>query len=93
MSFFGFEENDLEKEKQRFLHGPTQNTEHLAEYTWGEESYDGLGDALQETADDLNDETFGSTGAVGMHRRSPPTLFHSNHQQARTLISPPRQAM
>ncbi|KAF9048292.1 hypothetical protein BDZ89DRAFT_1006914 [Hymenopellis radicata] len=65
MSFFGFEENDLEKEKQRFLHGPVQNTEHLAEYTWGEESYDGLGDSLQETADDLNDETFGTTGAVG----------------------------
>lgn len=65
MSFFGFEENDLEKEKQRFLQGGTQNTEHLAEFTWGEESYDGLGDALQEGADDLNDETFGSMGDVG----------------------------
>ncbi len=28
-------------------------------------SYDGLGDALQEAQDDLNDETFGSTGPVG----------------------------
>ena len=31
----------------------------------GEESYDGLGDALQERGDELNDETFGGTGAVG----------------------------
>ncbi|KAK0467322.1 topoisomerase II-associated protein PAT1 [Desarmillaria tabescens] len=65
MSFFGFEQSDLEKEKQRFLEGGVQDTENLAVYTWGEESYDGLGDALQEGGDDFNDETFGSTGAVG----------------------------
>jgi hypothetical protein len=27
-------------------------------YTWGKDSYDGLGDVLQEGGDDLNDETF-----------------------------------
>ncbi|KAK0501205.1 topoisomerase II-associated protein PAT1 [Armillaria luteobubalina] len=65
MSFFGFEQSDLEKEKQRFLEGGPQDTENLAVFTWGEESYDGLGDALQEGGDDLNDETFGGSGAVG----------------------------
>ncbi|KAK0188854.1 topoisomerase II-associated protein PAT1 [Armillaria mellea] len=65
MSFFGFEQSDLEKEKQRFLEGPPQDTENLAVFTWGEESYDGLGDALQEGGDDLNNETFGGAGAVG----------------------------
>ncbi|KAK0446633.1 topoisomerase II-associated protein PAT1 [Armillaria borealis] len=65
MSFFGFEQSDLEKEKQRFLEGGPQDTENLAVFTWGEEGYDGLGDALQEGGDDLNDETFGGTGAVG----------------------------
>ncbi|KAJ7260002.1 topoisomerase II-associated protein PAT1 [Mycena haematopus] len=34
-------------------------------YTWGEESYDGLGDALQEGGDDFNDEIFGGSGTVG----------------------------
>ncbi|TFY51241.1 hypothetical protein EVG20_g11094 [Dentipellis fragilis] len=64
MSFFGFEQNDLlEREKQQFLEG--KEKEDLAVYTWGEESYDGLGDALQEGGDELNDETFGGTGAVG----------------------------
>ncbi len=67
MSFFGFEENDLEKEKRRFLErgSSLQQDEDLAVYTWGEESYDGLGDALQEGNDDLNDETFGTIGSVG----------------------------
>ena len=33
--------------------------EDLAVYTWGEEGYDGLGDALMEEGDDFNDDTFG----------------------------------
>ncbi|KAL0067146.1 DNA topoisomerase 2-associated protein pat1 [Marasmius tenuissimus] len=67
MSFFGFEQTDLEKEKQQFLHGKLDpsDTNDLAVYTWGEESYDGLGDALEEGGDDLNDETFGRRGTVG----------------------------
>jgi DNA topoisomerase 2-associated protein PAT1 len=65
MSFFGLEQNDLEKEKQKFLDGGLQESEDVAVYTWGEDSYDGLGDALQEGGDELNDETFGGTGAVG----------------------------
>jgi DNA topoisomerase 2-associated protein PAT1 len=65
MSFFGLEQNDLAKEKQKFLDGGLQESEDVAVYTWGEDSYDGLGDALQEGGDELNDETFGGTGAVG----------------------------
>ncbi|KAG7093875.1 hypothetical protein E1B28_007514 [Marasmius oreades] len=67
MSFFGFEETDLEKEKQQFLHGQlrSSDTDDLTVYTWGEESYDGLGDALEEGGDERNNETFGSTGTVG----------------------------
>jgi DNA topoisomerase 2-associated protein PAT1 len=65
MSFFGFEQPiDLEEEKRKILEGG-KRTEDLAVYTWGEESYDGLGDALQEGGDELNDETFGGTGPVG----------------------------
>ena len=75
MSFFGFTQaNDLEEERRRYLEGGLngsnnnrdgQQLEDVAVYTWGEESYDGLGDALQERGDELNDETFGGTGAVG----------------------------
>ncbi|KAJ6581355.1 topoisomerase II-associated protein PAT1 [Mycena capillaripes] len=65
MSFFGFQENNLEEERQRIRNGGSGENEDVAVYTWGEESYDGLGDALQEGGDDLNDETFGSTGNVG----------------------------
>lgn len=61
MSFFGFEERTLEREKNRRV----EQDEDLAVYTWGEESYDGLGDALQEEHDELNDETFGDVGKVG----------------------------
>jgi DNA topoisomerase 2-associated protein PAT1 len=64
MSFFGFE-RDLETDKQHFLEGGTHQSEDVAVYTWGEESYDGLGDALQEGCDELNDETFGGTESVG----------------------------
>ena len=70
MSFFGFDQStNLEEEKRKFLEGGTQGAqqEDVAVYTWGEESYDGLGDALQEGGDELNDETFGS-GPVGQWR-------------------------
>ena len=79
MSFFGLEHNDLlEKEKQQFLQG-CKPKEDLAVYTWGEESYEGLGDALHEGGDDLNDETFGGTGPVGMDSRKIGVLQPLNH--------------
>lgn len=65
MSFFGFETSNLEADKQNFLNGARNGSERLDEYTWGEDSYDGLGHALQERGDDLNDETFGGTGPIG----------------------------
>jgi DNA topoisomerase 2-associated protein PAT1 len=65
MSFFGFQENNLEEERQRLRNGGSHENEDVAVYTWGEESYDGLGDALQEGGDDYNDETFGGAGNVG----------------------------
>jgi DNA topoisomerase 2-associated protein PAT1 len=58
MAFFGLRDNELPRV------GPDED---LEVYTWGEDSYDGLGDALQEGGDDLNDETFGSVGAVGQY--------------------------
>jgi DNA topoisomerase 2-associated protein PAT1 len=58
MAFFGLPDNELPRV------GPDED---LAVYTWGEDSYDGLGDALQEGGDDLNDETFGSVGTVGQY--------------------------
>jgi len=68
MSFFRFEPHD--RLKQRFLEVKGEQ-EDLAVYTWGEDSYDGLGDALQEGGDELNDETFGGTGEVGKF-----SMFH-----------------
>ena len=66
MSFFGLEPTDLELDKARFANGPGSRVpEDVAVYTWGEESYDGLGDALLEGDDELNDETFGGQGKVG----------------------------
>ena len=55
----------MERDKQKFLDGGLRESEDVAVYTWGEDSYDGLGDALQEGGDELNDETFGGTDAVG----------------------------
>jgi DNA topoisomerase 2-associated protein PAT1 len=74
MAFFGLPDNDLPRV------GPDED---LAVYTWGEDSYDGLGDALQEGGDDLNDETFGSVGAVGQFSFSPSPPTSSYHYQAR----------
>ncbi|KAI6122319.1 topoisomerase II-associated protein PAT1 [Pisolithus croceorrhizus] len=65
MSFFGFATSSLEEEKKKFLEGGLQESEDLAVYTWGDDSYDGLGDVLVEGADELNDETFGGVGEVG----------------------------
>jgi DNA topoisomerase 2-associated protein PAT1 len=70
MSFFHFDRQ--QQEKQRFLEVKGVQEEDLAVYTWGEESYDGLSDALQEGGDELNDETFGGTGEVGEF-----SMFHS----------------
>ena len=63
MSFFGFEEKDLEREKQKCQEASFE--EEVPVFTWGEESYDGLGNALQEGGDELNSETFGNVGVVG----------------------------
>ena len=90
MSFFGFESNDLERDKRRVLEGGSHETEDLAVYTWGEEGYDGLGEALQEGGDELNDETFGNSGVIGLSHllyvvgdEISQHLFH----KAKTLIS------
>ena len=49
MSFFGFDQaQDLEEERRKFLAGGAGKQEDVAVFTWGEESYDGLGEALQE---------------------------------------------
>ena len=66
MSFFGLETNNpIEDERRRFLAGETKADEDIAVYNWGAEDYDGLGNALQEGRDELNDETFGGTEPVG----------------------------
>lgn len=66
MSFFGLPQNDFEEEKRKFQGaGPNDADADLQVFTWGEDSYDGLGDALQEGGDELNDETFGGVGDVG----------------------------
>jgi len=59
MAFFGLPERKLA------IGSLGEQHEKIAEFTWGEEGYDGLANALQEARDDLNDETFGSTGPVG----------------------------
>ncbi|WFD02298.1 DNA topoisomerase 2-associated protein pat1 [Malassezia obtusa] len=70
MSFFGFdtslpkkggapdEESALNEKIQRALSASAQ--EDVEVYTWGQDSYDGLGDQLQETNDDFNEDTFGA---------------------------------
>jgi DNA topoisomerase 2-associated protein PAT1 len=59
MSFFGL------PEPQKYFDSRTHKREDTARYNWVEENYYGLGDALQEGDDELNDETFGGTGPVG----------------------------
>lgn len=65
MAFFGLENDSLEEEKRKFLEGKLGNGEDIAVFNWGGDDYDGLGNALQEGGDDMNDETFGGTGPVG----------------------------
>ncbi|EIN05954.1 hypothetical protein PUNSTDRAFT_54266 [Punctularia strigosozonata HHB-11173 SS5] len=67
MAFFGFETSSLEDDKAKFLNGGGLNGGggKIEEYTWGTDGYDGLGDALQEGGDELNDETFGAMEPVG----------------------------
>ncbi len=82
MAFFGLPEG------QKYLEGGLHEQEDVAVYTWGEESYDGLGDALLEGGDDFNDETFGGSGPVGMAEH-PICLLSSAvtaTSQGRTLI-------
>jgi hypothetical protein len=57
--------------------------EDLAVYTWGEEGYDGLGDALMEEGDDFNDDTFGG-GEIGTYSPSP---SHERRQAIRARQS------
>jgi DNA topoisomerase 2-associated protein PAT1 len=85
MSFFGFDQpNSLEDEKRKFLErGEHGLHDDVAVYTWGEESYDGLGDALQEGGDELNDETFGGAGEVGadlVYSGRCPVAHHLKHR-------------
>ena len=65
MSFFGIDNNDLENEKRKYLEGQLDDDSDIPVYKWGTDRYNGLGDALQDGGDDLNDETFGGTGPVG----------------------------
>ncbi|KAF5369845.1 hypothetical protein D9758_001398 [Tetrapyrgos nigripes] len=59
--FFGFDQPDLEKDKLKFAARNLQSNDGVL---WGAETYDGLGDTLQEGGDELNDETFGDIGPV-----------------------------
>jgi hypothetical protein len=78
MSFFGFEEKDVDAAHEK---------EDVPVFTWGEDSYDGLGDALQEGGDELNDETFGTVGNVGtfLDSQSPTINASFMYFQGRTL--------
>lgn len=67
MAFFGLENNGLEEERRRYREGRLGNGEDIAVFNWGGDDYDGLGNALQEGGDDLNDETFGGSGPVGRY--------------------------
>ena len=69
MSFFGFGDKNLEREKKKFSEGNLQENEDIAVYNWGQDDYGGLGNALLEGGDENNDETFGGTGPVGMRLR------------------------
>ncbi|PCH44187.1 hypothetical protein WOLCODRAFT_76293 [Wolfiporia cocos MD-104 SS10] len=90
MSFFGFEQTlDLEAEKRKILQGGF-GEEDVPVYNWGEESYDGLGDQLQEGGDELNDETFGGAGAVGKDFDFSNTGLPSDGRPAPSEPPPPR---
>lgn len=69
MSFFGFD-TTLDRDSHKI-----SQDEDLAVYTYGEEGYDGLADALDEGLDELNEETFGDTGVICMLSRFTHTDF------------------
>ncbi|TDL23786.1 hypothetical protein BD410DRAFT_820717 [Rickenella mellea] len=92
MSFFGFEHDDLEDERKKFLDGNLREEEDIAVYNWGQDDFDGLGNALQEGNDELNDETFGGNDPVGkdfdfvnstkaLQSDEWPSKFENNNQQ------------
>ena len=74
MSFFGFDTSlppedkreALESEEEKALNAKIQRAldasaqEDVEVYTWGRDGYDGLGDQLQETNDEVNEDTFGA---------------------------------
>lgn len=86
MSFFGLETNHdvLEKEKEKFLESGLAAQDDVAVFNWGESDYDGLGEALQEGGDDMNDETFGD-GPVGASICPQLSARYLLQSQARTL--------
>ncbi|KAH7335296.1 topoisomerase II-associated protein PAT1 [Rhizoctonia solani] len=56
MSFFGFDTTLDRLDTKNGVHG----NEPVAVYDWGSESYEKFGATLDETLDELNDETFGA---------------------------------
>lgn len=91
MSFFGLDTNTdaIQKEKERFLRKGLEE-EPLAVFNWGESDYDGLGEALQEGGDELNDETFGDSGPIGKLSRpsfSRPSYTECSRQRLRFFKS------
>jgi DNA topoisomerase 2-associated protein PAT1 len=87
MSFFGFEEKDVDAAHEK---------EEVPIFTWGEDSYDGLGDVLHERGDELNDETFGTVGIVGkdfdFSNATLPSLNDRQKEQVQSLQNPTDQA-
>ncbi|KAF7770553.1 hypothetical protein Agabi119p4_6527 [Agaricus bisporus var. burnettii] len=81
MSFFDLPNSDLDKA-----------AEDVAVYTWGDESYDGLGDALQERGDELNDETFGSVEQVGKDFDFSQPALPDDHRRLTESSARPRQS-
>jgi hypothetical protein len=80
MSFFGLPEPsfDLEAERARYLSGSSNGgLEEIRED--GEEDED-LAARLEETGDELNDDTFGDTGKVGMDAYSLLMLNRDSYQ-------------
>lgn len=76
MAFFGLPES------QKYLEGGLHEDEDVAVYTWGEDGYDGLGDALVEGNDDFNDDTFGGSDPIGkiIHKAEYLILDHCTGQ-------------
>lgn len=97
MSFRRYGTKNLGKEKRQSLQGIVDGAEDVPVFTWGEESYDGLGDALQEGGDELNDETFGTVGTVGndfdFSNTALPKFHGMPEEQTEPLQTTSRQAL